>query len=100
MTIVVRTARARSRTIVDAKAHFSECLREAESGSPVVLTRHGRAVAALVSIDLLTQLERLEAAGPEAGLYGLVGGWEGSDEVAEKAVEYGRRSSRQTPDLD
>lgn len=90
----------RHRSVVDAKAHFSECLRQAESGSAVILTRHGRAVAALVSIDLFEQLERLRSAGPDAGLYGLVGGWEGSEEVAEKALEGGRGSGRATPELD
>jgi prevent-host-death family protein len=36
-----------SRTIGDAKAHFAECIREAEAGGSIVLTRHGREVARL-----------------------------------------------------
>ena len=87
-------------TIVDAKAHFSRCLRDAENGEPVVLTRHGRPVAVLVSVELFEQLERLRAAGPETGLVGLAGGWEGSEEVAERALEYGRTAGRRLPDLD
>ncbi|TNF77689.1 MAG: type II toxin-antitoxin system Phd/YefM family antitoxin [Acidobacteria bacterium] len=87
-------------TIVEAKAHFSRCLREAESGEPVVLTRHGHPVAVLVSVELFEQLERLRAAGPEAGLVSLAGGWEGSEEVAERALEYGRSAGRREPDLD
>lgn len=39
-----------TRTIADAKAHFAECIREAEEGHAIVLTRHGRAVARLVPI--------------------------------------------------
>ncbi|MGB6366286.1 MAG: type II toxin-antitoxin system Phd/YefM family antitoxin [Thermoanaerobaculia bacterium] len=87
-------------TIARAKAHFSQCLREAEGGQPIVLTRHGRPVAALVSIELFEQLERLRAGGPEAGLVSLAGGWEGSEEVAERALEYGRSDGRRVPDLD
>lgn len=87
-------------TIVRAKARFSQCLREAEAGQPIVLTRHGRPVAALVPMELYEQLERLRAAGPEAGLVSLAGGWEGSEEVAERALEYGRSDGRRVPDLD
>ena len=87
-------------TIVDAKARFSQCLREAESGEPIVLTRHGRPVAVLVSVELFEQLERLRAAGPEAGLVSLAGGWEGSEEVAERALEYGRSAGRRVPAFD
>ena len=87
-------------TIVRAKAQFSQCLREAEAGQPIVLTRHGRPVAALVPMELYEQLERLRAAGPEAGLVSLAGGWEGSEEVAERALEYGRSKGRRVPDFD
>ena len=88
------------RSVVEAKAHFSQCVRQAEQGEPVVLTRHGRAVAALVPIGLLEEIERLRAAGPESGLASLAGGWDGSREVAEKAVAYGRSVGRDGPDLD
>ncbi|MGB5879360.1 MAG: type II toxin-antitoxin system prevent-host-death family antitoxin, partial [Thermoanaerobaculia bacterium] len=66
----------------------------------IVLTRHGRPVAALVSIELFEQLQRLRAGGPEAGLVSLAGGWEGSEEVAERALEYDRSAGRRVPDLD
>lgn len=90
----------KARTLVDAKAHFAQCLREAEQGAPVLLTRHGKPVAAIVSVDLLEELERLRAAGPEGGLLSLAGGWEGSEEVAERALEYGRSAGRGVPELD
>ena len=89
-----------SRTIVEAKARFSQCLREAEGGQPIVLTRHGRPIAALVPVELFEQLERLRAAGPEAGLVSLAGGWEGSEEVAERALDHGRSAGRRVPDFD
>jgi prevent-host-death family protein len=34
-------------TVVEAKAHLSELLDKVEAGEPVVITRHGRAVATL-----------------------------------------------------
>ena len=88
------------RSIVDAKAHFAECVRDAERGESVVLTRHGKSVAAIVPVDLLEELERLRAAGPTGGLASVAGGWEGAEEVAEKALEYGRSAGRTLPDLD
>ena len=42
-----------------AKAEFAECIRKAEAGDPVVITRHGKPVVALVRADRLQQLERL-----------------------------------------
>jgi len=73
------------------KAEFAECVRKAEAGEAVVITRHGRAVAALVPADRLRQLERLRAAGPEAGLAGLAGGWKGSEELVAR-IDGGRRT--------
>ena len=37
------------RSIGEAKAHFAECVREAESGKTIILTRHGRSVARLAT---------------------------------------------------
>jgi hypothetical protein len=56
-----------------------------------VITRHGKAVVALVRVDRLRQLERLRSAGPAAGLAGLAGGWRGSDELV-RLVAGSRRS--------
>ena len=38
------------RSVGDAKAHFAECIRDAEAGREVVITRHGRPVARLQPI--------------------------------------------------
>ena len=82
-----------------AKAQFAECMRKAEAGDPVVITRHGKAVVALVRADRLEQLERLRSAGPEAGLASVAGGWRGSQELAN-IVEASRRSKpRRVPRL-
>ena len=80
-----------------AKAEFAEFVRRAEGGEAVVITRHGKAVAALVPADRLRQIERLSAAGPEAGLAGLAGGWKGSDELVEVLATSRRSQPRSTP---
>jgi prevent-host-death family protein len=80
-----------------AKAEFAECIRKAEAGDPVVITRHGRAVVALVRADRLQQLERLGSAGPAAGLAGLVGGWRGSQELVRLLAESRRTKTRRVP---
>lgn len=74
---------ARNISLAEAKAKLSECIREAERGEPVVITRYGKPVAALVGAEELERLDRLRAAGPGAGLAGLAGGWEGSEELAD-----------------
>ncbi len=87
-------------SIVEAKTQFSDCVRTAEGGSPVVITRHGKPVVAVVSAEDLTRLRALRAAGPEAGLAGLAGGWEGSGELAEILTASSRNDSRDVPELD
>jgi prevent-host-death family protein len=82
-----------------AKAEFAECMRKAEAGDPVVITRHGKAVVALVRADRLQQLERLRSAGPAAGLAGLAGGWPGSEELARLLAGSRRSRTRRVPRL-
>jgi prevent-host-death family protein len=77
-----------------AKAEFAECLRKAEAGDPVVITRHGKAVVALVRADRLQQLERLRSADPAAGLAGLAGGWGGSEELVRRVAGAHRSKTR------
>lgn len=87
-------------SISRAKANFSAAVREAESGETVVITRHGKPVAALVDTGELERLRRLRAAGPEGGLASVAGGWEGSGELAALVAESRREGSRETPPLD
>jgi prevent-host-death family protein len=79
------------------KAEFAECVRTAEAGNAVVITRHGRPVAALVPAESLKQLERLRAAGPQAGLAGLAGGWKGSDRLVATLARAPRSRPRALP---
>jgi prevent-host-death family protein len=90
---------SKSASVAEVKAHFADWIRAAESGESVVITRHGKAVVALVPAGELEQLQRLRAAGPEKGLASLAGGWEGSEELAERTVEIRRSGPRNLPDL-
>jgi antitoxin (DNA-binding transcriptional repressor) of toxin-antitoxin stability system len=56
-------------------------MHDVENGESVVITRDGRAVAALVPLKEVEHLARLRAAGSEGGLASLAGGWEDSDEL-------------------
>ena len=87
-------------TVAEAKKQFSSWVRNAEYGEPVVITRRGKPVAALVSTQDLEQLKRLRAAGPDAGLVGLAGGWDSSDELVHNTLLRTRTRGRDLPDLD
>jgi len=84
----------------EAKAHFSACVRCAEAGEPILILRHGRAAAALIPPADLERLRRMRAAGPDAGLASLAGGWDGSEELADVLDELGRSASRGGVDLE
>jgi prevent-host-death family protein len=87
-------SRASLLAVAEAKASFGECLRQAERGEPVVVTRHGRTVAAIVSMEDYERLVRLKAAGPQGGLASLAGGWRGSDGLVEAALSVRRGRPR------
>ena len=90
----------RTLSVAQVKATLSEQIRSAEHGDPVVITRHGKAVAALVPADDLEALRRLRAGGPEGGLASIAGGWEDSEElvaILDRSKRVGRRA---TPGID
>lgn len=60
-------------SVAAAKARFSECVKRAEGGDAVVITRHGKVVAALVSAEDLAELSRIRARLGRGTLLGLVG---------------------------
>ena len=71
-------------SLAEAKAHLSSCIRTVETDEPVIITRHGKPVAALLKVEDLQHLQRLhQAAAPKSGLASLAGGWTGSDELAD-----------------
>lgn len=100
MTIMTQVRKTRNHAVAEIKARFSEFVREAERGEPVVITRNGKPVAALVGTDELERLQRLRAAGPEAGLASVAGGWEGSDELVTLLADSRRTKPRKRSNLD
>jgi len=89
MTLMAATVSA-----AEAKMRFGAYLREAERGQPVVITRHQKPVAALVPAEDVQQLARLRAAGPQAGLAGVAGGWKGSEAVVRRVARLHRTPPR------
>lgn len=78
-------------SVAEAKAKFAEYVRRAETGDVVVLSRHGKPVAALVGTEDIDRLVRLRAAGPGKGLVSIAGGWKGSEDLVAH-VERKKRS--------
>lgn len=85
-------------SVAEAKATFSDCIREVEAGSSLIITKHGRPVAALVRSTDLEHLERLRKADPQSGLAGIAGGWENSEELADLLDGSPRRGQRNIPE--
>ena len=86
-------------SVAEAKATFSECIRKVEMGSAVLITRHGKPVAALVRPSELEHLERVRTAGPDSGLASIAGGWAGSGDLVKILDETPRIGQREVPDL-
>jgi prevent-host-death family protein len=81
-------------SLAEAKATLSECIRKVESGKTLLITRHGKPVAALVRAKDLENFERLKKAGPEGGLASLAGGWKDSEEFVRILDESSRVGQR------
>ncbi len=86
-------------SLVEAKARFSEVVREAEAGAIVMIRRHGRDVAAVVPAKDAERVRRLRAAGPEKGLAAVAGGWAGSEDLVEHMNAIRRTPPRRRPRL-
>lgn len=84
----------------EAKAQFADCLRSAERGDAVFVTRHGRAVAAIVAAAEVQELDRLRKAGPGGGLASLAGGWQGSEDLFRALSGSKRGRKRRRPPAD
>lgn len=82
-----------------AKSQLADCLRKAEAGEPVIITRHGKAVAALVAMDRVAVGTRGQRR-TGAGLASLVGGWKGSDQLVKTLGRVRRTRPRRPITLD
>ena len=81
-------------SVAEAKATLSDAIRDVEAGTPVIITRHGKPVAALVPAEDLSTLQRLRSAGPEQGLASIAGGWKDSDDLVSAMRSSPRRGRR------
>jgi prevent-host-death family protein len=90
---------ARKLSAAQAKSQLADCLRKAENGEPVIITRHGKAVAALVGIDRVA-LPRAKDTRAGVGLAGLVGGWKGSEDLVRVLTKTRRTRPRRPIALD
>ena len=73
-------------TLTRVRSSFSGFVRKAEAGEPVVITRYGEPVAAMISMTQMEQFQELSTE-PARGLASLAGGWEGSEELVERLAE-------------
>ena len=87
---------ARVLSAARAKAQLAECLRKAENGESVIITRHGKPVAALVAVDRSTLRTQKRA---RAGA-GFAGGWRGSGDFVKALGKLRRTQPRRAPTLD
>jgi len=82
--------------LAKAKSSLSEfASRAAYAGVHIIITKRGKRFAAIISIEDLELLEKIQASSPEDGLLGAVGMAPELEEVAEKAMEaYKRRTGK------
>ncbi len=81
---------ARKLSAAQAKSHLADCLRKAENGEPVIITRHGKAVAALVGMDRVALPRQKDA----RAVAGLAGGWKGSEDLVQALTKVRRTRPR------
>ena len=87
-------------SVAEAKSHLSDYIRQVEKGNSIVITRHGKPVAALISAEALEHVERLRKAGPQGGLASLAGGWENSEDLVRLIAQSPRTKSRKSVALE
>jgi len=88
-----RTTATRRLSASQAKSRLADCLRKAEHGESVIITRNGKPVAALVAVDRVA-LPKPKGARANSGLAGLAGGWKGSEGLAESRSRRSRGDGR------
>lgn len=75
---------SKSLSTAEIKAHLSESIDLAIQEGFVTITRYGKPVAAIVSIEDLEQLQRLRTARMTGGLANLAQEWDDAEEFAEE----------------
>lgn len=91
---------ARRVSAAQAKAQLADCLRKAEGGEPVIITRHGKPVAALIGGNRMASITRGGSGRGAGGLADLAGGWEGSDKLVKALARLRRTRARRATRLE
>ena len=86
-------------TLAQIETDVADCVRAAEQGDTVLVTRNGEAVVVLISAREMEHLAG-KTESPAEGLASLAGGWEGSEELVERISESRRTPPRAGVDLD
>ena len=89
---------ARTVTAAQAKAELAACIRTAERGEAVIITRHGKR-AVLVTAERMASMTGARGRGGR-GLVALAGGWKGSDEFVRTLAKLRRSRVRHSARLD
>jgi prevent-host-death family protein len=99
VTLTQEAAMARTVTAAQAKSELAECIRKAESGEAVVITRHGKPVAVLLAAERMASIAggRGRRGG---GLAALAGGWKGSEDLVRTLANLRRSGARRVVRLD
>jgi prevent-host-death family protein len=99
MSIMQEATMARTVTAARAKSELAECIRKAESGEAVIITRHGKPVAVLVAAERMASIAggRGRRGG---GLAALAGGWKGSEDFVRTLAKLRRSAVRRIVRLD
>jgi prevent-host-death family protein len=99
MSFIQEAEMARTVTAAQAKSELAECIRKAESGEAVIITRHGKPVAVLVAAERIASIAggRSRRGG---GLAVLAGGWKGSEEFVRTLARLRRSRVRRPVRLD
>jgi prevent-host-death family protein len=93
MSFIQEAGMARTVTAAQAKSGLAECIRKAESGEAVIITRHGKRVAVLVAADRMASIAG--GRGPRGGgLAALAGGWKGSEDFVRTLAKLRRSQAR------
>jgi antitoxin (DNA-binding transcriptional repressor) of toxin-antitoxin stability system len=87
-------------TLAQIEEDVAACLRSAEGGDTVLVTRNGKPVVAMISAGQTETSDRRQSAPGRRGLAALAGGWEGSDELVERIAESRRTPGRPLVELD
>jgi prevent-host-death family protein len=99
MSFIQEAGMARTVTAAQAKSALAECIRKAESGETLIITRHGKPVAVLVAPGRIASIAggRSRRGG---GLAPLAGGWKGSEDFVRTLAKLRRSRVRRPVRLD